>query len=59
MLKWLAIWTSKAIKSLLNGRAPTSRPGSRLSCREVSLAEPDEITDNELICDVAFPLGSS
>jgi DNA-binding transcriptional MerR regulator len=35
----------------------TGRPGSRLSCREVYLAEPDEITDDELICDIAFPLG--
>lgn len=35
----------------------TSRPGSRLSCREVYLAEPDDINDNELICDIAFPLG--
>jgi DNA-binding transcriptional MerR regulator len=35
----------------------TTRPGSRLSCREVYLAEPDAITDDELICDIAFPLG--
>jgi DNA-binding transcriptional MerR regulator len=35
----------------------TSRPGSRLSCREVYVAEPDEIGDDELICDIAFPLG--
>jgi DNA-binding transcriptional MerR regulator len=37
----------------------TARPGSRLSCREVYLAEPDEITDDELICDIAFPLGGA
>ena len=35
----------------------TARPGSRLSCREVYLSEPDAITDDELICDIAFPLG--
>lgn len=34
-----------------------ARPGSPLSCREVYLAEPDEIGDGDLICDVAFPLG--
>jgi hypothetical protein len=34
-----------------------ARPGSRLSCREVYLAEPDTITDEELICDIAYPLG--
>lgn len=35
-----------------------ARPGSRLSCREVYLAEPDGIKDDDLICDVAFPWGS-
>ena len=35
------------------------RPSSRLSCREVYLAEPDEITDDERICDIAFPLGDA
>lgn len=34
-----------------------ARPGSRLSCREVYLAEPDAIHDDDLICDIAFPLG--
>jgi DNA-binding transcriptional MerR regulator len=34
-----------------------SRPGSRLSCREVYLAEPDAVKDDDLICDIAFPLG--
>ncbi|MGC2191102.1 MAG: MerR family transcriptional regulator [Candidatus Dormiibacterota bacterium] len=34
-----------------------ARPGSRLSCREVYLAEPEAITDDDLICDIAFPLG--
>jgi len=34
-----------------------ARPGSRLSCREVYLTEPAAIGNDELICDVAFPLG--
>jgi hypothetical protein len=34
-----------------------ARPGSRLSCREVYLAEPRAIDQNELICDIAYPLG--
>jgi DNA-binding transcriptional MerR regulator len=34
-----------------------ARPGSRLSCREVYLAEPDAIADDDLVCDIAFPLG--
>ena len=34
----------------------TARPGSRLSCREVYLAEPSEIGDDDLVCDIAFPL---
>jgi DNA-binding transcriptional MerR regulator len=34
-----------------------ARPGSRLSCREVYVAEPRAISDDELICDVAYPLG--
>ncbi|MEP7113490.1 MAG: MerR family transcriptional regulator [Ilumatobacteraceae bacterium] len=36
-----------------------ARPGSQLSCREVYRAEPDEIGDADLICDIAFPLGES
>jgi len=35
----------------------TARPRSRLSCREVYMAEPQAIRDDEPICDVAFPLG--
>ncbi|MGC9961976.1 MAG: MerR family transcriptional regulator [Acidimicrobiales bacterium] len=35
----------------------TARPGSPLSCREVYRAEPDSIGDDDLICDIAFPLG--
>jgi hypothetical protein len=34
-----------------------ARPGSRLSCREVYLADPQAIGPDELICDIAFPLG--
>jgi DNA-binding transcriptional MerR regulator len=34
-----------------------ARPRSRLSCREVYLAEPHAIGDDGLICDIAFPLG--
>jgi DNA-binding transcriptional MerR regulator len=34
-----------------------ARPGSRLSCREVYVAEPDDIADDDLVCDIAFPLG--
>jgi len=34
-----------------------ARPRSRLSCREVYVAEPDAIGNDDLICDVAFPLG--
>lgn len=33
-----------------------ARPASRLSCREVYRAEPDAIGDDELICDIAYPL---
>lgn len=36
----------------------TARPGSQLSCREVYLAEPDAVGDNEPICDIAYPLGN-
>lgn len=35
----------------------SARPGRRLSCREVYVAEPEAIGDDELICDIAFPLG--
>jgi DNA-binding transcriptional MerR regulator len=34
-----------------------ARPGSRLSCREVYRAEPAAIGHDDLICDIAFPLG--
>jgi hypothetical protein len=32
------------------------RPNSRLSCREVYLAEPHAIADDRVVCDIAFPL---
>jgi DNA-binding transcriptional MerR regulator len=35
-----------------------SRPGSRLSCREVYRADPDGVGDDEIICDIAFPLAA-
>jgi len=35
----------------------TERPKSRLSCREVYLARPHDIGDDDLICDIAFPVG--
>jgi len=35
----------------------SARPGSKLSCREVYLAEPDDVGDDDMICDIAFPLG--
>ena len=35
----------------------SARTGSRLSCREVYLAEPDAIRDDDVVCDIAFPLG--
>ncbi len=34
-----------------------ARPGSRLSCREVYVAEPEAIGHDDLICDIAYPLG--
>jgi DNA-binding transcriptional MerR regulator len=34
-----------------------SHPGSPLSCREVYIAEPDAVGDDEPICDIAYPLG--
>jgi DNA-binding transcriptional MerR regulator len=34
-----------------------ARPGSRLSCREVYVAEPETIGAHEMVCDIAFPLG--
>jgi DNA-binding transcriptional MerR regulator len=37
--------------------AAAGRPGSRLSCREVYLADPQAIGPDDPICDIAFPLG--
>jgi hypothetical protein len=33
-----------------------ARPGASLSCREVYVAEPDEIGQDDPICDIAYPL---
>jgi DNA-binding transcriptional MerR regulator len=33
-----------------------ARPGARLSCREVYVAEPDAIGEHDPVCDIAFPL---
>ena len=56
-----AQWDYPAILAAYDAvaRSPQAqaRPGSRLSCREVYLAEPDTIGDDDLICDIAFPLG--
>jgi hypothetical protein len=35
----------------------TARPNGHLSCREVYVAEPDTIGPDDLVCDIAFPLG--
>jgi DNA-binding transcriptional MerR regulator len=35
----------------------TARPRSRLSCREVYVAEPGSVGDDDLVCDIAYPLG--
>lgn len=35
-----------------------ARGGSGLSCREVYRAEPDDVADDGLVCDVAFPLAT-
>lgn len=37
-------------------REAVTRPDAGLSCREVYIAAPDEIEDDDLICDVAYPL---
>jgi DNA-binding transcriptional MerR regulator len=36
----------------------SAHPKSELSCREVYLTEPDAIGDDDLICDIAYPLGA-
>jgi DNA-binding transcriptional MerR regulator len=36
-----------------------ARPGSRLSCREVYLAEPEAVGADDPLCDIAFPLSQS
>jgi hypothetical protein len=56
-------WACPAILAAYDqvGRSPEAmaRPGSQLSCREVYVAEPGEINDDGLSCDIAFPLGSA
>lgn len=37
--------------------AGAAHPGSELSCREVYLAEPESVGEDDLICDIAYPLG--
>jgi DNA-binding transcriptional MerR regulator len=58
-----AQWDYPAIMAAYDavGSSPEAqaRPGSPLSCREVYLAEPEEVGENELICDIAFPLGDA
>jgi DNA-binding transcriptional MerR regulator len=36
-----------------------ARSGSRLSCREVYVAEPDDVGLDDPVCDVAFPLAEA
>jgi DNA-binding transcriptional MerR regulator len=56
-----AQWAYPAILAAYDAVASSpqamARPGSRLSCREVYLAEPDNVSDDDLLCDIAFPLG--
>ncbi len=47
-----------AYDAVASSPAVIANPGSRLSCREVYRAEPDEIDDDQVICDIAYPLGS-
>lgn len=55
-----AQWDYPAILAAYDAVASSSevaaRPNSPLSCREVYIAEPDEIEENDLICDIAYPL---
>ena len=56
-----AQWAYPAILAAYDAVACSSevsaRPASRLSCREVYVAEPQAIGDGDPICDIAFPLG--
>jgi DNA-binding transcriptional MerR regulator len=45
--------------AVASSREVAARPGSRLSCREVYVADPDAIGDDDPVCDVAFPLGEA
>jgi hypothetical protein len=61
----LCAWPNGATPAILaaydavaSSPAVTARPGGLLSCREVYHAEPDEIDDDQLTCDIAYPLGT-
>lgn len=55
-----AQWDYPAILAAYDAVACSSevaaRPNSPLSCREVYIAEPDDVGANDLICDIAYPL---
>jgi DNA-binding transcriptional MerR regulator len=55
-----AQWAYPAILAAYDAVACSSevaaRAGSRLSCREVYLAEPEALGEDQAVCDVAFPL---
>lgn len=46
-----------AYDAVAHSREVTSHARSRLSCREVYLADPTEIEEDDFICDVAYPVG--
>lgn len=56
-----AQWAYPAILAAYDAVASSpevrARPRSRLSCREVYRADPWAISDEEPVCDVAYPLG--
>ncbi len=58
-----AQWQFPAILAAYDAVACSSgakaRGASSLSCREVYLAEPDDVGDEALLCEVAFPLGDA
>ena len=55
-----AQWAYPAILAAYDAVASSpevvARPGARLSCREVYIAEPDAIGEHDPVCDIAFPL---
>lgn len=55
-----AQWAYPAILAaydVVSASPQVKETGGRLSCREVYLAEPDAVGEDDLLCDVAFPLG--